>query len=77
MSVQNHLDNYTIIDKIGEGGFSEVFKATHLRFNLTVAIKILKSIGQMKNTEGLKSFNFELRIKNLKKKLNLLKKNLI
>src|SRR5437762_2746559 len=35
------LGNYVILDKIGEGGMGQVFKARHRRMKRTVAIKML------------------------------------
>src|SRR5437868_2954499 len=35
------LGNYTILDKIGEGGMGQVFKAQHRRMKRVVALKML------------------------------------
>jgi hypothetical protein len=73
---QNHL-HQTLISKVKDLFIDEDDLTQNILQNIFLKIKILKSIGQMKNTKELKSFNFDLRIKNLKKKLTLLKKNLI
>src|SRR5579863_2259697 len=35
------LDNYVLLEKIGQGGMGQVFKARHRRMDRIVAVKIL------------------------------------
>src|ERR1700746_3319622 len=35
------LDNYVLLEKIGEGGMGQVFKAEHRRMHRVVAVKVL------------------------------------
>jgi hypothetical protein len=72
---QNHL-HQTFISKVKDLFIDKDDLTKNILQNIFLKIKILKSIAQIKNIEELKSFNFDLRVKNLKKKLVLLKKNL-
>ena len=72
---QNHL-HQTFISKVKDLFIDKDDFTKNILQNIFLKIKILKSIAQIKNIEELKSFNFDLRVKNLKKKLVLLKKNL-
>ena len=50
------LDNhYQLIDKIGGGGFSEVWLAEDLRSQVKVALKVYSSVQDM-DSEGIKMF---------------------
>lgn len=50
------LDNhYRLIDKIGGGGFSEVWLAEDLRSQVKVALKVYSSVQDM-DAEGVKMF---------------------
>ena len=42
--MENHIHNYKIIDKLGQGAFSVVYKGQHVITNKLVAIKILKNV---------------------------------
>jgi len=53
------LDNhYRLIDKIGGGGFSEVWLAEDLRSQVKVALKVYSSVQDM-DSEGIKMFRKE------------------
>ena len=53
------LDNhYQLIDKIGGGGFSEVWLAEELRSQVKVALKVYSSVQDM-DSEGIKMFRKE------------------
>ena len=53
------LDNhYQLIDKIGGGGFSEVWLAEDLRSQVKVALKVYSSVQDM-DSEGIKMFRKE------------------
>jgi len=54
------LGGYTLLDKIGEGGMGEVFKAQHRRMDRTVAIKTLPS-SMTKNAGAIARFEREVR----------------
>ncbi|MGA2035590.1 MAG: serine/threonine-protein kinase, partial [Thermoguttaceae bacterium] len=54
------LGNYTLLDKIGEGGMGQVFKAHHRRMERTVAIKMLPKAA-MKDAAAVARFQREVR----------------
>lgn len=53
------LGNYVILDKLGQGGMGEVFKAQHLRMQRVVALKLL-SKQVTNNQDALKRFQREV-----------------
>lgn len=54
------LDNYILMEKIGQGGMGQVFKARHRRLARTVAVKILPP-NLVKNPETIARFEREIR----------------
>ena len=54
------LDNYVLLEKIGEGGMGQVFKAEHRRMHRIVAVKVLPS-SLMKNEATISRFQREVR----------------
>ena len=56
----SQLGQYKLREKLGEGGFGEVFKAEHTFLKTPVAIKILKS--EFANTDMLDRFEKEVKI---------------
>ncbi|MBI3412427.1 MAG: serine/threonine protein kinase [Planctomycetes bacterium] len=53
------LDDYVIIDKLGEGGMGTVYKARHRRMDRLVALKVL-SPATMDSPEAIKRFHREV-----------------
>jgi len=53
------LGNYTLLEKIGQGGMGQVFKAEHRRMERLVAIKLLS--GGLENPESLQRFHREVK----------------
>jgi len=58
---QSRLGRYRILEKLGEGGMGEVYRAVEMTSNETVAIKILKPI-MVRDSESLKRFWKEARL---------------
>lgn len=56
----SQLGQYKLREKLGEGGFGEVYKAEHTFLKTPVAIKILKS--EFANTDMLDRFEKEVKI---------------
>jgi serine/threonine-protein kinase len=54
------LDNYLLLEKIGQGGMGQVFKARHRRMDRIVAVKILPA-AMMKNVGMVARFEREVR----------------
>jgi serine/threonine-protein kinase len=53
------LDNYVLLEKIGEGGMGQVFKAKHRRIHRIVAVKVLPN-SMMKNAATVARFQREV-----------------
>lgn len=53
------LGNYVVLDKLGQGGMGEVFKARHLRMQRVVALKVL-SPKVASNSNALQRFHHEV-----------------
>ena len=54
------LGNYVILDKLGEGGMGQVYKARHRRMDRIVALKVLPSEA-MKQTDAVERFQQEVK----------------
>ena len=54
------IGNYVILDKLGEGGMGQVFKARHRRMERLVALKILPPAA-MKSPDAVKRFQREVK----------------
>lgn len=53
------VGHYQLIEKIGEGGFGQVYKAKHQNLKSEVAVKLLKN--DLTNTDALERFEKEVR----------------
>jgi eukaryotic-like serine/threonine-protein kinase len=54
------LNQYLLLDRIGEGGMGEVFRARHTRLDRDVALKVMKK-EKMANPEAVRRFRREIR----------------
>jgi serine/threonine protein kinase len=55
------LGPYRLLDRIGEGGMGQVFKAYHRKMNRVVALKFIKA-ERLKNPQNLRRFKQEIQI---------------
>jgi len=53
------LGAYVLIDKLGEGGMGEVFKARHQKMGRIVAVKVIRK-DRLKNLEAVQRFKREI-----------------
>jgi len=53
------MGNYVVLDKIGQGGMGQVYRARHCRMNREVALKVLPSTF-MKSQDAVKRFQREV-----------------
>jgi serine/threonine-protein kinase len=54
------LNQYVLLDKLGEGGMGEVFRARHARLGRDVALKVMHR-DKLANPEAVKRFRREIR----------------
>ena len=54
------LNQYVLLDKVGEGGMGEVFRARHTRLDRDVALKVMRR-EKLDNPEAVKRFRREIR----------------
>jgi eukaryotic-like serine/threonine-protein kinase len=53
------LGSYVLLDKLGEGGMGEVFKARHQKMGRIVAVKLIRK-DRLKNNEAVQRFKREI-----------------
>src|SRR5262245_5044766 len=54
------LNQYVLLDKLGEGGMGEVFRARHTRLDRDVALKVMRR-ERLANPEAVKRFRREIK----------------
>ena len=57
------FENYTVINKLGSGSFSDVFKATQNSTGQSVAIKLLKQCDKTSERGASRIVRFEREMK--------------
>jgi serine/threonine-protein kinase len=53
------VGTYRVLDRLGQGGLSQVFKAQHVEYDLTVALKVIRP-EVLANVEGRQQFLHEI-----------------
>src|SRR6516164_1676542 len=53
------VGGYRVLDRLGQGGLSQVFKATHVEQDVTVALKVIRP-EVLSNPEGRQQFLQEI-----------------
>ncbi len=53
------IGQYRVVDRLGQGGLSTVYKARHIEYDLTVALKIIRP-EVLRNIEGRQQFLLEI-----------------
>jgi WD40 repeat protein/serine/threonine protein kinase len=53
------LGSYVLLERLGEGGMGQVFKARHVKLGKIVALKIIRK-DRLNNTEALRRFHREI-----------------
>jgi serine/threonine protein kinase len=54
------LNQYVLLDKLGEGGMGQVFRARHTRMDREVALKVMRK-EKLANAEAVRRFHREIR----------------
>src|SRR4051794_27731482 len=53
------LGSYVLLEKIGEGGMGQVFKARHQKMNRLVAVKLIRK-DRLQSAEAIQRFHREI-----------------
>src|SRR5262245_31662505 len=70
---ERYIDDYEVVEKIGEGGQSVVYKAWHPMMKRYVALKVLRTLAPLATDDEKRRFRIEIEVSAMLTHANILR----